>query len=247
MMKKIGYIILFFVFLVCASCNKENASQNDSSNDGKGGSLATFALKGAYLYVVDEANLNVFQVKTPQNPSKVNSIPIGFNIETLFSAGDYLFVGSRNGMYIYSVEEPEKPKMLSKAEHFTACDPVVSDLDFAYVTLHSGTFCRNSGNALQIYDVKNLRKPKLIYEMNLSFPRGLALEGDLLVVCDDKLKFFSVENPYAPELVYSVNRNFKDVVFYQGKLFAFGEREIAQYQWSTPDFSDFKLISSLKY
>lgn len=245
-MKNIKYLYLILCLIFVSACN-DDSTENGSNLDSVGGSLATFTLKNDYLYVVDTQNLNVFSVQNAQNPVKVNSVPVGFNIETLYSIRNYLFIGSQNGMYIYSIENPENPVLLSEYQHFTACDPVVSNLSHAFVTLHSSTNCGNDLNVLQVFDVEDLENPILIHQRNLTYPRGLALHGDYLLVCDDDLKVFSIENPAEPVLVHSINKNYKDLVIYQDKLFAFGENEITQYGWTQSDFTDLYEISSVQY
>lgn len=246
-MKK--YIYLIISSLAILSCSKQSDTIGGTKSDSVGGSLATFSLVNDHLYVVDTRNLSVFSVKDPQNPVKVNSIQIGFNIETLFAMKEYLFIGSRNGMYIYSIKNPETPKYISDYQHFTACDPVVtnSDMSLAFVTLHSTRFCGNNLNVLQIYDISNLERPKKILEKGLTKPQGLVSIGKNVVICDDDLKFFSVEDPKNPVLVHSVKKTYKDLIFHNNTLFAFGEREVTQYTWTETDFKDLKEISTVKY
>ncbi|GIJ96846.1 LVIVD repeat-containing protein [Capnocytophaga stomatis] len=245
-MKKLFSVLL--LLLVIISCSKD--SNNDTlrkNSDSVGGSLATFSLVGDYLYVVDSGRLNVFSVQNPTNPSKVNTIYVGFDIETLFSLNEFLFIGSRNGMFIYSIAKPEAPEKLSEYRHFNACDPVVANASHAFVTLHSNSFCGNNLNVLQVYDIGNLKKPVKIHERNLTQPKGLALKGNYLAVCDDDLKFFNITDPTNPTLVHSENKSFKDLIFYDNKLFAFGEREITQYGWTKEDFTDLYVISTTRY
>ena len=245
-MKRVLYISLILLFAV--ACGKDSGSDSLSlKSDSVGGSLATFSLVGNYLYVVDSGKLNVFSVQNPKNPSKVNSVYVGFDIETLFSLNEFLFIGSRNGMYIYSIAKPETPEKLSEYRHFNACDPVVANDTHAFVTLHSTSFCGNNTNVLQVYDITNLQKPVKIHERNLTYPRGLALNGRYLAVCDDDLKFFDISTPESPVLVHSENKSFKDLIFYNNKLFAFGEREVVQYSWTKENFTDLKSISSVYY
>lgn len=248
-MKKYVSILCLSLFMIACNKDSSSGSSDPKSADSVGGSLATFTLKGNYLYVVDESQLNVFSVENKENPSKVNSVYVGFRIETLFPLGNYLFIGSQRGMYIYSLENPENPKKLSRYEHFTACDPVVANERNAFVTLHSTSVCGNNLNVLQVYDVADLEKPKLIHQRNLTFPRGLCLLSDkVLAVCDSDLKFFSIENPAEPILKHSVDKNYKDLIFHNNTLFAFGEREITQYGFT--DANDVKTIyeiSSVKY
>lgn len=248
-MKK--YFNILAISLLSLACSKDSSSGSSysSSPDSVGGSLATFTLKGNYLYVVDNNNLNVFSVENPENPSKVNSVYVGFRIETLFPLNDYLFIGSQRGMYIYSLENPESPKKLSNYQHFTACDPVVANATNAYVTLHSTSDCGNNLNVLQVYDVTDLKNPKKIHERNLTLPRGLCLLSDqYLAVCDNDLKFFSIENPSEPILKHNINKKFKDLIFYKNTLFAFGERQITQYGFtSLSDVKTIYEISTIEY
>lgn len=240
-MKK--YFYLFMIVLTIVACSKDNSStpRSEVPSDSVGGSLATFTIKGNYLYVVDKNQLNVFSIETLENPSKVNSVYVGFNIETLFPMGNYLFIGSQRGMFIYSLDTPENPKLLSRYEHFTACDPVVANASNAFVTLHSTSFCGNNLNVLQVYDIADVKNPKMIHQRNLTFPRGLCLlSDDYLAVCDEDLKFFSIKNPSEPTLVHSINKNYKDLIFHNEILFAFGEKEITQYKFSSLD--DMKTI-----
>ena len=179
-MKKYSYLLLVCILIFgCESDSTQTESQAPTS-DGQGGSLARFTLKGDYLYTVDDFGLNVFNVTDTKDPIKVNSVPIGFNIETLFSYKDYLYIGSQNGMFIFDLENPEFPKQLSSVEHFTACDPVVANDTHAYVTLHSETFCGNDINVLEVYDVSDVTNPILLNRRNLTYPKGLGLFGNYL-------------------------------------------------------------------
>lgn len=232
-MKK--YIIMILTSFMVFGCDSD--SQNDSTNtnsesDGQGGSLATFALKGDYLYTVDSTDLNVYNIIDIKDPVQVNTIPIGFNIETLFSYKDYLYIGSRTGMFIYGLSNPEFPNQLSNVEHFTACDPVIANDTHAFVTLHAGTICGSNLNVLQIYDVTTITDPVLISSRNLSFPRGIGLFGDYLIVCDDEIKIFDISDPLESKLVTSVNKSAFDVIVSDDLLIAIGETGLFQFRLS---------------
>ncbi|MBW1295918.1 LVIVD repeat-containing protein [Aquimarina litoralis] len=228
-MKKYIYMILTsFIIFNCDSDSSNDSVPSDS--DGQGGSLATFTLVGDYLYTVDNTDLTVFNITDIKDPVQVNTIPIGFDIETLFNYKDYLYIGSRNGMFIYGLTNPEFPQKLSEVEHFTACDPVIANDTHAYVTLHSDTFCGNSINLLEIYDITTITEPVLVSSRNLSFPRGLGLYGDFLIVCDDEIKVFDVSNPTESNLVTSVNKKAFDVIISGDLLIAIGETGLYQYR-----------------
>jgi len=231
-MKKYLYILLLSLATISCESDTSNSEAQAPGTDGQGGSLARFTLKGDYLYTVDDFDLNVFNVADLKDPVKVNSVPIGFNIETLFGYKDYLYIGSQNGMFIYSLENPEFPSQLSSVEHFTACDPVIANDTHAFVTLHSTVVCGNDLNVLEIYDVTNVTEPVLLNSRNLTFPKGLGLYGDFLFVCDDEIKIFDVSNPAESKLVTSIKRSAFDVIIRNDLLIAIGESGLYQYQLS---------------
>lgn len=242
-MKKISTFLLFI--LLVSGCSTD--SDNLSNGDGQGGSLAIFALKGNYLYAVDNSKLNVFSLLNTSTPVSVNEIEVGFNIETLFSYDQYLFIGSRNGMFIYSLENPENPVQLSSVQHFTACDPVIANATHSFVTLHSGTFCGNALNVLQVYDTTNLSNPILVHSRNLTSPKGIALYNNYLFVCDDVIKIFNIQNPNEPTLVTTINKYCFDLIIRADSLYAIGESGLYRYQINPNLITDIQFKSQVLY
>ncbi len=43
------------------------------------------------------------------------------------------------GVSIYDNTNPSSPSLLSTLAHFTGCDPVVAQGNYAYYTIHAGT------------------------------------------------------------------------------------------------------------
>jgi len=246
-MKKLYILCIAILATVAVACSGDNATGETTKGDGAGGSLAIFALKGNYLYTVDQQNLNVFSLVDATGPVKVNQVQIGFNIETLFSDQDYLYVGSQNGMYIYSVTNPENPVFVGEAEHFTSCDPVVSNGTHAFVTLHTNTWCGNNTNALMVYDLANPQQPQLIHQRQLTAPKGLGLYGNYLFVCDDEIKVFDVANPAEPVLVNSINKVCFDVIIRDNELFTIGSDAVSRYSLNPQDINDISLESQVVF
>lgn len=242
-MKKISTFLLFI--LLVSGCSTD--SDTLSNGDGQGGSLAIFALKGNYLYAVDNSKLNVFSLLNASTPVSVNEIEVGFDIETLFSFDQYLFIGSRNGMFIYSLENPENPVQLSSVQHFTACDPVIANATHSFVTLHSGTFCGNALNVLQVYDTTNLSNPVLVHSRNLTSPKGIALYNNYLFVCDDVIKVFNIQNPNEPILVTTINKYCFDLIIRDDSLFAIGDSGLYRYQINPNLITDIQFKSQVLY
>ncbi len=228
------------------NCSSDSSNSDNTFGDaGQGGSLARFVLKDNYLYTVDTYGLNVFNVSSPETPVKVNNIPIGFNIETLFNLKENLYIGSQNGMYIYSISSPENPTYVSDVRHFTACDPVVATLTHAFVTLHADIGCGNTINVLETYDITDAANPILVASRNLTRPIGMALYNNYLFVCDDEVKIFDISNPENAVLVHSINKSAFDVIVYGNLLVLIGENGLYQYELDTTNIQNTIELSTI--
>lgn len=181
-------ILVFTVF--ATSCTKENAgTHNLSEPAGQGGSLAKMITVGQYLYVINQSKLLVYDVQNPLEPVFQSTTDVGFGIETIFPFGDYLFIGSNNGMYIYDLTSPTNPTLATEnvVEHITGCDPVVANENYAYVTLNTNrVMCgtMESNNVLLTFDISSIQNTFQVSSQNMAGPKGLALDGDRLFVCD---------------------------------------------------------------
>ncbi|MCG1035222.1 hypothetical protein [Polaribacter sargassicola] len=249
-MKKKLFIILFSVlFIFSCSQDSNDTSSSDFSADGQGGSLATFALKGDYLYTVDFYNLSVFNIQDKTNPIKVNTVNVGFNIETLFSFKDYLFIGSQDAMYIYDVSNAELPSKLSQSNHFRACDPVVANDVNAFVTLHSNASCGGTVNELKTYNIEDIENPILLNSRGLTEPKGLSLYGDnYLLVCDNTVKIFDITKPEDSVYIDEINtENAIDIIIRDNHAFIISDYSIDQYELDYNDITNFTKISTFTF
>jgi hypothetical protein len=201
----------------------------------KAGSLARFIEHEGYLYALSERELLIYDVKTSERPSKVRTVPVNADAETLFPYGHLLFVGTRQGMLVYELaEDPTTPKLIGQASHVVSCDPVVVENDIAYVTLRSGSACRRGTNALLVFDVKDPTSPKQLAHKPMSSPHGLGVDGDKLFVADDKegLLVFDVRNPSDPKLIGDTpGVKGYDLIAHAGTLFLSAEDGLYQYRY----------------
>ena len=203
MKKKSQYLIaiclLTSVLAGIISCNK-NSEATGAPDAGKGGSLARFTISMNHLYVVDNRELYTFSISNPQNPVKVNTNEVGFDVETIYTWNDKLFIGSRDAMYVYSIADPGQPQLLGTASHVRACDPVVANDSIAFVTVRSGSNCGGDINALYVYNLKNIMQPVQMKVINLQNPHGLGIKDSTLFVCDAGygLKIYDIHEPYQP-------------------------------------------------
>ncbi len=218
---------------------------NDASV-GQGGSLARFKIVDDFLYAVDSHNINVFNIEDLENPQDLEDVYAGFDIETIFNRGQHLFLGSMRGMYIYDISSPATPTFVSEFQHGTACDPVVVDGDYAYVTLRGGNFCGATESGLFIVDISNINSPELKISYPMDGPYGLGIKDEKLFVCDGDsgLKVYDktdVENLVA--LNHFENINTFDVIPLENSLLMVGEDILYQYEYLENDIS---LMSTLQ-
>lgn len=214
--------------------NTNNSGGQAQPSVGQGGSMARFKIVGDFLYVVDYSNINIFDISDVAAPQVLDDVQVAWDIETIFNQGEVLFIGGRQGMYIYDIKNPAKPEFISEFRHGTACDPVVVDGDYAYVTLKGGNFCGNTESGLYIVDISNLKNPELKVIYPMVGPNGLGVKGDKLFICDgsDGLKVFDKSNsPNLVQLNHFENIEAYDVIPLQNSLLMIGDGTLRQYEY----------------
>jgi len=206
---------------------------------GQGGSMARFTLMSGHMYAVDDRSLRVFDVKDPARPKHLQNIDLGWGIETIFPFKNNLFIGSTTGMHIYDASKPSNPTKMSVFEHLRACDPVVVNEDYAFVTLRSGNNCWDAINELQVVDIENLRAPKLVKAYPMLNPHGLALTGDHLYIAEGRhgLKSFNVADVTGidkNQLEFLQSMKSVDIIPGPKSLIVIGPDGVCQFDYSTP-------------
>lgn len=221
----------------------------EASNDGgvgQGGSLARFKIVGDFLYAVDSHNINIFNIQNLDDPQDLNDVYAGFDIETIFNRGQHLFLGSMSGMYIYDISSPASPTFVSEFQHGTACDPVVVDGDYAYVTLRGGNRCGATESGLFIVDISNISNPELTISYPMDGPYGLGVKDEKLFVCDGDSGLKVYDKTDVEDLVslnHFENINTFDVIPLENSLLMVGEDVLYQYEYLNDDI---KLMSTLE-
>lgn len=210
-----------------------------SSGIAIAGSLTRFALQNNRMYTVSNSDLKVFNVTAPASPSFVSTIALTQgNIETIFPYKDKLFIGGQTGMFIYSASNPDNPQKEGQFIHARNCDPVIAEDKYAYVTLSTGSSCRGINNQLDVIDITNLNNPVLIKSYNLTSPRGLSKDGNVLLICDGKdgLKIFNAANPSQVSLIKQVT-GFEpsDVICLQGTAITVAKDGLYFIDYSNPN------------
>jgi hypothetical protein len=244
-MKRIFY--LFMTVTLLATCDSGGDSNLMATPTGKGGSMARFALGTNHLYVVDNNAINVYEIADNGALTKVNTVDIGFGIETIFVRSNKLFIGARDAMYIYDISTPTSPQNISHYSHIVSCDPVVVNGNYAYVTLRVRNECHAAGNdALEIINIEDLSAPYLLKSYEVETPYGLGVDGNTLFLCegDHGVNIYDVSNPLDISLIkkYSDIHAY-DVIPNNGVFIMTGNDGIFQYNYSDP--SNIQLLSHI--
>ena len=243
-----SYIFGLIVSLILIGCGSgvRSDSKGVVSSTGKAGSMARFALSGDYLYTINNREMNIFDVSTASNPTKVSKVHIPFDVETIFAYKQNLYIGANSGVYIYDNSMPTQPTRISEFIHAQSCDPVVMWEDIAFVTLNTGRDCRNKlsdVNSLEIIDMKDVENPRLIKAIDMWEPTGLGVDGSNLFVCDGDsgLKIFDInksENNGTVDVSIVLKEKDEsidcyDVIAYQNTLIISNRENIRQFNYSS--------------
>ncbi|MFK8037509.1 MAG: LVIVD repeat-containing protein [Crocinitomicaceae bacterium] len=247
----------------CFNCNSWDGSFENSidfnintseviSSQGQGisGSITKFSLLNDFLYVMDGNNLKPFDLSNPTRPSNSNEVSIWREVETLFAYNNHIFMGTTTGMLIYDTDNRNAPSQIGVIQHANACDPVVVDGDYAYVTLRTGTVCSGQQNQLDVIDVSNYTQPTLKKTFSLKNPHGLGIKNNTLFVCDGTsgLKIFDATDP-----LNVGNQKIKtygsvqatDIILLDNIAMLIGDDGL--YQYDISDVEEIKEISQIKF
>lgn len=223
---------------------------NNNSSTGKGGSMARFTLNGNYLYTVGANQMEIFNIANPANPQQKEPVYLGNGIETIFPYQNKLFIGSNAGMFIYSLSNPAQPTYLGGYSHLRACDPVVVEGNYAYVTLRTSanSFCGGTANQLDVVDISNAASPQVRKTYPMQNPHGLGINNNALFICEGSygLKIFNATNPDAitdNQLSHLKELHAFDVIPLGKNLLVIGEDGFRQYDYSNP--KSLKLLSKI--
>lgn len=239
-MQRLLYLLLIPLLLM--TCEANDAALAETGNTGQGGSLARFTIVGSYLYTLEPNALNWYRIASGGNLQSAGTQFVADGKETIFPLGDLLFIGANDGMSIYQIGEDGTPEFQSEVSHIVACDPVVANDEYAYVTLRTES-CRGvfggteSFNVLNIYDVNDINNPNIIASYLMTSPRGMGLAGDYLFVCEGSfgLRTLNVADPLNVEFVaFKEDIHANDVIVLPDVLLVIGPDNITQFDYSDP-------------
>ncbi|UXP31310.1 hypothetical protein N6H18_13225 [Reichenbachiella agarivorans] len=191
------YIVLSMLSVVMVSCEDGDIGfEFDDQDVSTSGSIAKFYIDQTHLYVIEENSLSVFDITDFENMQVKAQVDINREVETIFRLGDVLYLGTTTGVLFYDISDPNLPSYLSSYNHFTGCDPVVSDGQYAYTTLRSNAGCGGGTNVLDVVDMSNLDNPVLVKSYEVASPYGLVLFDDYLFLAQGSngMKVFDISD-----------------------------------------------------
>ncbi len=237
----LGLTILAWTLMAsgCDSGGGGVTTYNAPSGGPKGGSSARFTIAKNRLYVVNNTNLGIYDISNPKKFSKVKTVAIGNNIETIYPYRDNLYIAGSGGMYQYSIANPDNPNNRVYVQHVTGCDPVVANDSMAILTIHGGTSCRGNINELQAYSLgSGLTSMSFLYKILLHSPRGLGLHGNYVYVCDHSIGLYiaqlSQKSPIESWKYQPANITFFDLIPYNNYLICQTTKGITYLDISNP-------------
>lgn len=253
MKNRIIIIVFALMLFSCGEISIGGGSAGDNNNPDVtlNGSYAKILGVGKFLYAINTQELVTFE-KVDGQLNQLDKQDVGFAIENIYHLNGLLFIGSERAMFIYKINDQGIPQKRSETEYqgmpeVTACDPVIAQGNFAYVTLRTereGTCGRRVQiNELRIYDVQNIDVPALLTVKRMTNPKGLGIKGDHLFVCDGRkgVVVLDVSQKNDPLEINRIS-DFEgfDLIINGNKLTVVGSSEIRQY-----DITDVKNIVQL--
>lgn len=213
-LQRITALALSTALLVGCMEGSSEGTSSDTGGVGQGGSTATFTIQSDFLLVLAGDELLVFELgelDSFSEPEVIFSENLwGKEPETVFPYGeDTVLIGAQAGMYIYEIDAIGNLQQRGFISHARACDPVVAENDYAYVTLNADAQCNFGGDSeLLSIDISDLSEPVQRDSYDLSAPKGLAVSGEALFVCDQhRLVEFNVSEPASLEVVDNPKHN----------------------------------------
>lgn len=237
---------IYMDYAAFSGAETQNKSSASVSPYGVGGSMARFTIINQRLYTVGDVDLSVFNISNTENPSFASTKNIGSRIETIYPFADKLFIGSQTGMFIYDISSVDNPIKVGQFSHVENCDPVVTDGQYAYVTLRTGTTCARNANQLEVLKLNDLINPVLIKTYPMTNPFGLSKEGSTLFICDGKagLKIYDANDVTNLQLKKVVSGpETYDIITLGGLAILVAKDGLYQYDYS--NLNDIHLLSKM--
>jgi len=242
--------VCLFALSNCTDIDLNADSSNPASIEGLSGEFSRTLIVDNYLYAVDQTSILTYDISNRDEPQKIGKTEVGLALETVYHHEGNLFIGSRRGMYIYTISRNGTPVQRGEFDYSSLpnvvepCDPVVAEGNTAYASLYTGDNSADGcGRAddlqtVVVMDVSNLDNPTLVQMHDVLTPRGLAIDNNLLFVCNNAngLTIFDVSDRENFEEVIRISDiDAWDAIAENDKLTVVGATEVIQYDYSDQD------------
>jgi len=212
-MKNLVYLFIIILLSSCGDDLGSSAGDSSTSSNTQSGSYANMLVVSGFLYAISESQIITFSLENPESPEEIHRRDLAFGVESMFHRSGILFIGSQESMFIFEIGADGIPDFKSKTDYtfefeLTPCDPVVANESTAIASLSSREVDGPCGsltiNEIRFYDIMDITSPQLFETIAMSQPKGLALDGDYLFVCEanDGLKVFDISNLQEIELIF---------------------------------------------
>ncbi|HMH24844.1 MAG TPA: hypothetical protein VK563_23880 [Puia sp.] len=231
--------------MYAAAAYSSSAATGTGDATGVAGSMAKMVLINDYIYAITQtSSLGVISIKDAANPALSTTVPVGAGLETIYPFQDKLFLGSSLGVYMYDLSNPGSPARTGAFIHGRSCDPVITDGNYVYITLHAGTSCGGPNNELDVVDITQLTATGTGKVYPLTSPHGLCKDGNLLFVCDDFVNVYDASDGLNLKLLTTIAvKGGYDVMAGDHHLMVVTDQGL--YQYSYDDNHQFSQISFL--
>lgn len=245
----IDYVSSWEGFGCCrAPLAMDASSGSGTESSGSGGSYAIFAVIDSFLYYINDREIITMDISDAAKPRKLSETHVDWSIETLFPTREYLFIGGSSGMYVMDRSDPSHPATIGSITHFRARDPVVVKDSMAYVTLRAGFNSRAiTTDELMVVNLALITSPKLVKEIPLKTPYGLAISDTLLYIGQGSngWTLFSLSDPQSPASLQKWPAPaVKDFIWIDSLLYVMCFDRVGIYSVSDPQ--DPKLVSEIE-
>lgn len=177
-------------------------SLTDSGNIQYPGAVTAI---GNYGYVLDSANLNVFDLSNAKAPVKLTTFTLPISGQAITAAGNYLYISGSNTLVIVNVSTPATPSISGQVTNSTYI-PSAADIkivgNYAYII---------GSSTLGVVNISNPAAPAvtgyLTDSTNMSGLRKIAISGNYayVTVSASKITAINISNPASPTFVSSLN------------------------------------------
>jgi len=182
------------------------------------------SIQGKYMYLTSWRNLSIYDIKDPETPALLSTVPFGtrgedpfmFENEQVSTNGEILLFAEqlpRNRLWVYDVEDKTNPQLIAQLAgaggHTTSC---VLDCKWAI------------GSAGYIIDLSNPAKPELqkenMWEMTKMEGGVHDVEeikpGFILASGYSTVQIVDARNPLKPKVLASASNKNPEFIFHSG-------------------------------